>query len=445
MKVLKFWWTSVWSSQMIKETARIIVNSKKDSEIVVVVSAMTQITNQLIEIYNLTLVWDIDKVLELFNKIKQRHLETALELWASTLDNEYYTKLNTELTNLENILKWVTIIKNDNDLTKARILFFWEILSSILVSLAINNLWIKSNNYYSKDLLSCNGDYLNGECDFDKSEYLMSSWIKTIDLKKEIPVLTWFGWWDENWNVYLFDRWWSDYVWSLVWRFLDVDWIEIWTDVNWIMSADPRIVENPILWEELDYWVCAEFALVWAKVLHPKTISPAHKKFIPVYIKNTFNPEAKWTKICKKADTWLKWITIDDNQVMLNFVDSTMIWWYGYIYDVVTILNDEKISIDSIATTETSFSITIKSKYYSKELYDKFSHLKENFEINIFKNITKVSFVWDTIENYNLSSYFEDEIIMLTGWAYWKSFTVYVKTWDSKKLLIDLHKKVFWK
>lgn len=445
MKVLKFGWTSVWSSEMIKKTAEIILNSKKDDNLVIVVSAMTKVTNMLIKICDLTILWDITSVFEIFGTIKEKHISTLNEIdWDE--NNEYYNKLETELNNLENILKWVTVLKSVTDKTRARILYYWEILSSIIVSSAITKLWNKSNNYLSKDLLICTWSYLNAECNFNKSEEIIDRWIKTIDLDNEIPVVTWFWWGDESSDVCLFDRWGSDYVWSLMWRFLNADAIEIWTDVDWIMSADPRIVENPILWNELDYGVCAEFALVWAKVLHPKTISPAQEKFIPVYIKNTFKPNLEWTKICKKQDKWLKWINIDNEQVLLNFVDPTMIWWYWYVYQIVKILNDEKISLDALATTETSFSISIKSKLFNETLKQKLLHFNEDFQVNIYENITKISFVWDSIDNYDiLWSFEEEEIIMVTSWAYWKSLTVFVFNNNKEELLRKLHKNVFWK
>lgn len=444
MKVLKFWGTSVWSIEMIKKTAQIVIKSKKTDNIVVIVSAMTKVTNTLIELCEQIVLWNESKVHEIYNSLNIKHLETLNEI-DSNINSIYYKKLKNELCDLENIIKWLILLKEVSDQNKAKILYYWEILSSIIVSSAINILWVKSNNYLSRDLIMCDWAYLISECDYEKSEKVISQWALEINLDNEIPVITWFGWWDENNDTYLFDRWWSDYVGSLVGRFLKADAIEIWTDVDWIMSADPRIVENPILWEELDYWVCAEFALVWAKVLHPKTISPAQEKFIPVYIKNTFNPDFRWTKICNKVDKWIKWINIDNEQVLLNFIDPTMIWWYWYVYQVVKILNDAKISLDALATTETSFSISIKSKLFTNELKDKLTNFNENFKVNIYENITKISIVWDTIDNYDILWNINEDIIMVTSWAYWKSLTVFVFNDDKSNLLKKLHKNIFWK
>lgn len=443
MKVLKFWGTSVWSSEMIKKTAQIVVNTKNNDNVVVIVSAMTKVTNTLIDLCEQIILWDQTKVSEIYYSLYIKHIDTILDINPDK-NSIFYKKLENELINLNNIIKWLIILKEVSDQNKAKILYYWEILSSIIVSSAINSLWVKSNNYLSRDLIMCDWSYLISECDYDKSEKVINQWLSEKNLDNEIPVITWFGWWDENNDTYLFDRWWSDYVWSLIWRFLKAEAIEIWTDVDWIMSADPRIVEKPILWEELNYWVCAEFALVWAKVLHPKTISPAQEKFIPVYIKNTFNPDFKWTKICNKTDKWIKWINIDNEQILLNFVDPTMIWWYWYVYQVVKILNDAKISLDALATTETSFSISLKSKLFTSELKEKLINFNENFKVNIYENVTKISIVWDTIDNYNILWKLDEEIIMVTSWAYWKSLTIFIFNDNKSELLKKLHKNIFW-
>jgi aspartate kinase len=209
------------------------------------------------------------------------------------------------------------------------------------------------------------------------------------------------------------------------------------------MSADPRIVKNPIIWKELDYKVCAEFAIVWAKVLHPKTISPAQEKSIPVYIKNTFNPKAPWTKICKKKGKGLKWINIDDKQVLLNFVDPTMLWGYGQIYSALEILYKERVGVDVLGTTETSFSFSLKSKHFTPELKEKLLDLKKSFDIWIYEDVTKISLVWDSIDDFKFLADLKEDIIMVSTWAYWKLLTILVKTKDSKKLLKTLHKRIF--
>lgn len=444
MKVLKFWWTSVWSLEMIKKTAEIVVNSKKDNDIIVVVSAMSWVTDILIKVCDFVTKWDKEKISIILDELKQKHIEVAHSICNWSCDIKFINQINSYINDLEDIIKWVTILRQLSWRWRAKILYFWEILSSLIVSLAISQLWVSSNNYFSRDLLMCSWNFLDWECDFHKSKITNKDFLNLVNIQNEIPVVTWFWWWDEEKNVYLFDRWWSDYVATLLWRFLEAECVEIWTDVSWVMSADPRVVTKPIIWKELDYSVSAEFALAWAKILHPKTISPVQKKSIPIYIKNTFSPESYWTKICNLDDKWIRWISIDDKQMIFTFIDPSMIWKSWYLSDVIKKFSDLHISIDSIATTETSFSLSIKKKNYFEEILKELNHLKERFELEIIDDVTKISIVGDFINDYSLIWELEN-IIMISKWAHPKSITIFVKKWDSKELLQKLHQKLFKK
>ncbi len=444
MKILKFGGTSVWTLEMIQKTAEIIAKEKKSSDILVVVSAMSWVTNTLIEICTLARAWETEKIMQMLEKISENHIQVAQSLCNEKCDIFFIKQIQKYIEQLEDILKWVSLLRQLSEKGKAKILYFWEILSSCLVSLAISQLWIDSKSYLSKDLLMCSGHFLDGDCDYKKSEDKINEFTKNIDLSKQIPVITWFWWGDEEGNVYLFDRGGSDYVGTLIGRFLDVESVEIWTDVDGVMSADPRIVKNPILWGDLDYAICAEFALAGAKVLHPKTISPVQRRGIPVVIKNTFHPEAPWTKICSNKSEGMKGIHIDDNQILLSFIDPAMIGSIWYIAEVVKVFRDLKISLDTIATTETSFTLSLRKKDYTEKLIEELEKIKEFFSLEILENIAKISLIGNNINDYSILENLEN-IVLISKWAYGKSLTLFVKTSDSKKLLQDLHKKIFQK
>jgi len=276
------------------------------------------------------------------------------------------------------------------------------------------------------------------------SEIKAKAFLLEHDFSDEIPVITWFWWWDLDWNIYLFDRWWSDYVATIVWSLFYAKSVEIWTDVDWVMSADPKIVSNPIIWDELDYSVSAEFALTWAKILHPKTISPVQEKWIPIYIRNTFNPDFKWTKICKVKDlNWIKWINVDNKQILITFIDNSMLCWVWYIYDVAKIFKNNHISIDTIATSETSFTVSIKERNLSDAFLEQLNYLKENFSINFNNDVTKISIVWDNINNYSILSELT-EIKLISQSEFNKTLTIFVKKVDKDMILNKLHKAIFW-
>lgn len=446
MKVLKFGWTSLGSLEMIQKTAQIVTEIKNNSkeDVVVVVSAMSTVTNTLIELCESAQKWDIITVMKWIDELRKKHEEVVKWICSDNMCKEHCNYIKSNLNTLHDIFKWVTLLWNISSKDKAKILYFWEILSSILLSLSINKLGYNSKFYKSADIIMCEWKFMNSDYNKDLSVKKAQDFLKNHNTKKEIPVITWFWWWDENWNIYLFDRWWSDYVATIIWNIFNANSVEIWTDVDWVMSADPRIIKNPIIWDELDYSVSAEFALTWAKVLHPKTISPAQEKNIPVYIKNTFNPKAQWTKICKSTKlSWIKWINIDNNQVLITFIDNSMLWCVWYLYSAIKIIRDNSVSIDSVATSETSFTLSIKESDLSTKLKDELYKLDDKFIVTIDVNVTKISIVWDNINDYKVLSTLDD-IKLISKWEFNKTLTIFINKVEKNIILTKLHKSIFW-
>ena len=442
IKILKFWWTSVWSFKMIKKSSKIIIKSKEKNEIIVVVSAMSGVTNILFELCNFALEKDEDFIFKKINEIKEKHIDVLNKLWECSICDKWKKQINKSIWKLEDIIKAVILLKQIPKNIEAKILYFWEILSSILMSTFLKKEWLLSNSYQSKDYLMSSWEYLDWECSIEKSEEKIKKFISEVDLKKEIPVFTWFWWWDWT-DIYLYNRWWSDFVATIFWSLLNVKSVEIWTDASWIMTADPRIVNFPVIWKEMDYEVASEFALSWAKILHPKTLSPVQKKNIPVKIKNTFNSKWYWTKIHKITwEKWIKWINISTQWVILTFIDPYMIWAYWFIYSILKILEEEKVSIDVMATTETSFSISICEKDFSERLIEKLKNKEKHFILKIEQNICKISIVWDSIDSHKALEYVDDAI-MISKWAYNKCLTIYTKSQNPDELLKKLHKGLF--
>ncbi len=445
MRVLKFGWTSLKDLEMINRTTDIVLEAKKEEEVLVVVSAMSKVTDTLIELCNLAEKWETTKIAEWLKLLKKKHYDVVKWLYTENPEKVWEENVQRSFEELEYIIKWVSFLNSKiSDKDRAKILYFWEILSSILVSLSIRKRWTKSRSQLSRDFLICSWCYLDWDCDKKASDECVTKIIWDIDLSEEIPIVTGFWGGDLSWDIYLFNRWWSDYVATLVGRHLNASSVEIWTDVSWVMSADPRIVENPIIWKELNYTVAAEFALVWAKVLHPKTISPVQEYGIPIFIKNTFAPKDYGTKISNIKDRWIKGISIDDNQIVLTFIDPSMLGTFGYINKVSKILNENNISIDTMATTETSFSMTISKNSYSEELVEKLACLKPYLKLKVDDNVSKIALVGDSIDSYKVFEHLKD-VILVSQWAFQKSLTVFVKRWDSKELLKTLHMDVFWK
>lgn len=442
VKVLKFGWTSLWGYDMIKKSSEIVLKSKDTENIIVVVSAMSWITNTLYELCDLVISWDKDLVSTKIDFIRNKHLDVISKLWTCEVCNQWIERINEIIWELEDIFKAMILLKQISNKAKAKILYFWEILSSILLSLFFIKEWTASVPYESKDYLISNWKYLDWECDIIASKEKLDLFMENTSLDNEIPIFTWFWWWNNN-DVYLFDRWGSDYVATLLASIIEAKQVEIWTDASWVMTADPRKVNFPVIWDELDFEVASEFALSWAKILHPKSLSPVQKKNIPVFVKNTFNYSSPWTKICCLSwKKWIKWINISTAWVILTFIEPTMIWSPWFVYSVIKILEEENVSIDVMATTETSFSISICEKYFSNKLVEKLKNMEKHFKLVIEKDVCKISIVWDSIDTHKVLESIDD-IIMISKWAYNKCLTIYAKSDNPDRLLRILHKDLF--
>jgi aspartate kinase len=446
MKILKFWGTSMWSAYMINKVSNIVLESYKSEDIIVVVSAMSWITDKLIELTKNIQKKDFKKVKKIFWKIKKHHKKTLKDIVQANkyelIWNEIFWKI---FEKLELIIEWTSLVWEFSDKINASILYFWEILSSALLVEVLKMKWIDSKQILSKEYIKTNENYLDWEVDYVKTKNLIKKKLKIE--KNLIPVVTWFAWSDEENNVTLLSRWWSDYVATIFWYSLWAKSVEIWTDVAWICSSDPRIIKNPVCFEKLDYKICAELALAWAKVLHPKTILPVIKSRIPIYIKSTMEPNRPWTKICNYKSEWIKWINLSNDNILFHFTDNIMFWRVWYIYKITKIFNENNIPLDSIATSEVSFTCSINKKDFSNKLVKDFNWV---WDLKILKNLSKISIVWEKIwfdcsilkDVFNTLYWYR--IYLISKWLSFNNITLFVDNKNSKKILNLLHDKLFY-
>jgi len=304
MKILKFWWTSMWNSDIITKSAKIACNQKTD--IIVVVSAVFWVTNLLEELCQLSKKWNFKNTISKFNKLKKIHKDILSNIlldivWEKTVTQIRKDKFKLHFDDLLIILEWISLLKDLSEKYQAKIMYYGEIFSSLLMIEAIKKIWHSSQQILSTNLIKTNTNYLDADVDLAKSKKASKLYFQKIDLHKNIPIVTWFAGSDSEKNINLLWRWWSDYVATLLWNFLDADAVEIRTDVDGVCSTDPRLISSVKILDTIDYRISVELALAGAKVLHQKTIWPLSKKNINIRVKNTFNQNAKWTLITNSA------------------------------------------------------------------------------------------------------------------------------------------------
>ena len=377
--------------------AEIVACKKKNFNVIVVVSAVSSITDRLIEIIKLAKKCKPRLVKSRVLEISKIHKEILknLVLNEEMQESIWQQKFEPIISKLEAISYGTSLVGDLTNKTIARICAFGEKLSSILMVLALEKMSLKAEIIESERVIKTDNDYLKAKVNFQATSLSSKKVLKPIYNGGVIPVITGFIGKDTHGNITLLGRGGSDYTASILAMVLDAYDIEIWTDVDGVMTADPKIVKNAYSWHSIDMNVMSEMAYSGAKVIHPDTIAPAVEKNIPVYVYNTFNLSFQGTKIIKKAP-YAKGIVSSSNNTLITLANTSIINGVGFVKKVTTLVAEYNISIDVCATSEISFTFSIKREDYSKKLlktFETFAH------VSVIHNVTKLCFIGNEITN----------------------------------------------
>ncbi|MCH8329205.1 MAG: aspartate kinase, partial [Nanoarchaeota archaeon] len=309
--VIKFGGTSVGNADRIKNTAGII-KSYAEKKPVVVVSAVGGITDKLIELANAA-----NQGNKILDDIKKIHYEILEKL---SLDKNLLDKDIEELTTTINEIKNNSEI-NDKILDKMQ--SFGEQMSSKIVVAQLNKIGVKAQAFNAWDLGFLTDSNFGSAEPLEETFSNLNDNIKTLENQRfsvpqkskgffrefdVVPVVTGFLGKTKEGEITTLGRGGSDYTAAIIGNAIDADEIQIWTDVDGMMSADPKMVSNAKTLNKVSFAEASELAYFGARVLHPKTILPAMKKDIPVRVLNSLNPENNGTTILNK--------TVVDEQVV---------------------------------------------------------------------------------------------------------------------------------
>ena len=299
MKIMKFGGTSVAHASNINKVIDIILESLKRGEnIVIVVSALSGITDNLIMLANLALKKDL-KYKTIFQNIYGRHNQAIKELINSKNKEKVLKKINKKYSELEKSVKNIFSAQELSLASLDLVMSFGEQLSSFIIGEGIKSRGISCEFVDSREVIKTDDNFGSANVDLEKSYRLMSDCFKG----KTLSIMGGFIASTKNGETTTLSRGGSDYTASLVGAALNASVIEIWTDVDGIMTEDPRKMKNALLIPEISYEKAEEMAYNGAKVIHPKTIRPAVLKNIPIYVKNTFNPKGQGTRISNGIET----------------------------------------------------------------------------------------------------------------------------------------------
>ncbi|CAL4326258.1 bifunctional aspartate kinase/homoserine dehydrogenase I [Buchnera aphidicola] len=382
MKLLKFGGTSLANAEKFLCVANIIKQKKDVEQIAVVLSAPANVTNYLVTIIEKKI--QNNKILETINLVENIFVELINNILKIQSDFNYQkieTIIKKEFDELKSIIHGVVLLKQCPDSIRAIIISRGEILSVFIMKSILE---CKNHSVTLIDpienFLSI-GNYLDSTVDIPESKKRINK-IK-ID-KNDIILMPGFIAGNEEKELVVLGRNGSDYSAAVLASCLNAHSCEIWTDVDGVFTADPRIVSNARLLKSISYQEAMELSYFGAKVLHPRTIEPISQFKIPCFIKNTNNVESDGTLICEKNNSeknFLKGVTHLDNIVMFN-VSGTSIKYVGNIIPrIFTTLSRNNIKI--ILFTQSSSENKIIFCIMNNEMDKVLSSLNKEFQLEL--------------------------------------------------------------
>ena len=352
MKVLKFGGSSVGTPERIRQV-RSIVESQKGSA-VVVVSAFQGVTDQLIRVSQLARDRD-EQYKKLLGEIEQRHYDAVKELFKVNQQSNILAGIKVLVNELEETLHGVFLLQELTAKTLDTILSFGERLSSFVISLQINNAYLVE----IRDLIRTDSTFGKANVLFHQSNPLIAAHFKSL---KNFAVVPGFISSNEKGETTTLGRGGSDYTAAIIAAAVDASVLEIWTDVDGFMTADPREVKKAYAIETLSYAEAMELSHFGAKVLYTPTIHPVLEKRIRIHIRNTFAPEKKGTLIghqdTPSNQSPIKGVSSVEKIDLLTLQGSGMVGVTGTSSRLFSTLARRNINIILITQASSEYSIS---------------------------------------------------------------------------------------
>lgn len=358
MKVIKFGGTSVGNAENIRKVIRIISDYKAQNlPFAVVASAVTGITNCLIATATQASQTD-ENYLKGLKEIEEKHITIIRALMEAKSQSQVFAQLKSLMNELEDLLHGVFLIKELSDRTLDLVLSFGERLSNYILAETLKQQGVPAQFLDARQVIKTDNHFGTANVNFEQTDILIRNHFTQVS---ELQVITGFISSTEKNETTTLGRGGSDYTAAIVAAALDAEEIEIWTDVDGIMTADPRKVKRAFTLPTVSYIEAMEMSHFGAKVIYPPTLQPAFSKKIPIRIRNTFNREHEGTLISERTDSsgfLIKGISSIDNIALITLQGSGLVGVAGVAARLFGALAKHYINIILITQASSEHSIT---------------------------------------------------------------------------------------
>lgn len=392
MLSIKFGGTSMGSQDSIENVVKIIRREYKKG-LVVTVSAMSGVTNKLLELAEKAVnKGEINK--KMIDKINEQHDDVIFNTIQSTkIQAQTSAYISKELKKLKYFLEAIAITSELTPKSHDIIMALGEKFSACMLAGILKDQGIKAKYVNLENLMKKN----YAEADpvfFKKAEKNLGKKLLKLVQAKYVPICTGFFGKIPGGILDSVGRGYSDFTCALAGAGIQAKEIQIWTDVDGMLSADPRIVKGTYIIKKLSFKEASELAHFGAKILHPQTIHPAVSANIPVRVLNTFNLDNDGTLVVPhevESDHAFKSIAVKKNNTIVRICSSRMLMRYGFMAKIFNIFNKYKISLDLIATSEVNVSISVENN--PEDLEKVVEEMKEFGRVYVYPENSIISII----------------------------------------------------
>ncbi|MFL6245065.1 MAG: lysine-sensitive aspartokinase 3 [Thermoanaerobaculia bacterium] len=383
MIVIKFGGTSVGDADRVANAIDIVAE-RRHLQPVIVVSALAGVTNDLVAASEAACAQDPQRVADIIANVRRRHEDVALRLVQQKSDflDSFNRQLNKQIEEIDTILRGIALLGEITPRARDKVMSIGEKLSSVLFAYTLMMRALPGEHVHSEEVIRTDERFGGATPDMAVTRENARRVLMPLFERNLIPVMGGFIGRTAAGATTTLGRNGSDYSAAIVAAAIGAKEVQIWTDVDGLLTCDPRLVPGARVIDQLSFEEAAELAQFGAK-LHPRTLEPAVEANIPVRVLNTHNPSSPGTLITRTTDATSgpRSIARKKGVTMVHVTSNKMLGAHGFLAQFFAVFQQLAISVDLIATSEVSVTVTVDDKHDTEELTKRLRTIADDVEL----------------------------------------------------------------